>query len=205
MSCRRWKYLGFLTIVLFLLSGCAGVQMKTSNLVFQAKDKVSNGDLVGSLPILKKALALDPSDVEANVTMARVQYCLGHLDAARRYAETTLKMSPRDFRALGILGLVSLRDGAYQKGMDLMARAMKIYNNLEPVGGNLSVEPETMLKQMRYKIKQGQKIASADIDRLANAFWAKVDWYEFDREYRKWYFYSFYEDLLQPDGGSTCP
>ncbi len=194
-----------LIVGVVFLAGCAGVQMKTSTLVFQAKDKISNGDLVGSLPFLKKALALEPDDVEANVTMARAQYGLGHLDAARRYAEKTLKMSPGDFRALGILGLVSLWSGAYRKGMDLMMRAMKIYDELEPIGGNLSVEPQTILKQMRYKLKHGEKITRADINRLGNAFWAKVNWYEFDQEYRKWHFYGFYQDLLRPGGGNTYP
>ncbi len=205
MNGRQWKWMKVALIVVFLLTGCAGVQMKTSNLVFQAKDKVSNGDLVGSLPILKKALALEPDDVEANVTMARVQYCLGHFQAAKRYADKALKVNPRDFRALGIRGLVDLQSGTYQKGMDLMARAMKIYNELEPIGGNFSVEPKAILKQIRYKLKHGQRITKADINQLASAFWGKVNWYEFDQEYRKWYFYGFYEDLLQPDGGSTYP
>jgi tetratricopeptide (TPR) repeat protein len=205
MNKKQWRWVGGVFIAFFLLTGCAGVQMKTSNLIFQAKDKVSNGDLVGSLPFLKKALALEPDDVEANATMARVQYCLGHFQAARRYAEKTLRLNPRDFRAMGIVGLVNLRSKKYSEGIDLMTKAMKIYNELEPIGGNFSVEPKTILKQMRYKLKHGQTITQEDIDQLASAFWGKVNWYEFDQEYRKWHFYSFYEDLLRPDGGNTYP
>ena len=188
-----------LIVGMVILAGCAGVQMQTSNLVYQAKDKVSDGDLVGSIPVLKKALALNPKDEEANVVMAEVQYRLGHYAKAKQYAQTALSVSPGDFRAIGILGLVDLQNGASEKGIKRVRKAIKIYNGIEPVGGNLPVEPTTMLKQMEYNLKHHKKITKEAIARLANAFWAKIDWYEFDEEYRKWHFKSFYE--IRPDGG----
>ena len=188
-----------LIVGVMFLAGCAGVQMQTSNLVYQAKDRVSDGDLVGSIPVLKKALALNPKDEEANVVMAEVQYRLGHYAKAKQYAQTALSVSPGDFRAIGVLGLVNLQDGVYGKGIARMRKAIKIYNGIEAVGGNLPLEPTTMLNQMEYNLKHHKKITQDAIARLANAFWAKIDWYEFDEEYRKWHFKSFYD--IRPDGG----
>ncbi len=189
-------FMAFLFII-----GCAGVQMRTSNLMFEAKDLVSEGDLVGSVPILKKALALDPKSLEANVTMAQVQYRLGNIEQAGKYARLAYKLDQNDFRALGILGLIDLRTGRYERGISRMLKAIKIYNGIEPVGGNLPVEPQAMLERMRYKLKHHKGISKAEIENLADAFWAKVDWYEFDENYRKWHFKSFYE--IRPDGGGT--
>lgn len=185
------------------LVGCSGIQMRQSNLVYEAKNKISEGDLRTSIPILNKALALDPEDVEANVAMAEVQYHLRHFHDALRYAKKAHLVSPRDFRALGILGLIDLKEGVYERGMNRVYEAVKIYEGIEEVGGNLPVEPETIIKEMRSELKQNGKVSPEKINDLADAFWAKVEWYEFDEEYRKWHFRSFYD--VRPDGGVPIP
>ena len=185
------------------LSGCSGIQMRQSNLVYEAKNKISEGDLRTSIPILNKALALDPNDLEANVAMAEVQYRLGNFHDALRYAKKAHLVRPRDFRALGILGLIDLEEGAYERGMNRVYEAVKIYEGIEEVGGNLPVEPEIIIKEMRSELKQNGKVSHEKVNALADAFWAKVDWYEFDEEYRKWHFRSFYD--VRPDGGAPIP
>lgn len=204
MSIKGLKRVGlFGALFAMFFVGCASVQMETSNLVYRAKNVISEGDLRASIPILKKALVLSPKDVEANVSMAQVQYRLGNFQNAKVYAQTALSADPHDFRAMGILGLVDLREGAYERGMERVSGAMDIYNRIEEVGGNLPVEPKTILKQMKYELEQKKEISKDRIDKLADAFWAKIDWYEFDEEYRKWHYKSFYD--IRPDGGATTP
>ena len=204
MERKGHKWAGILVVLgILLVIGCSGVQMRTANLVYDAKSKISEGDLRASVPVLKKALTLNPRDVEANVSMAQVQYRLGNFQNAKAYAQTALSADLRDFRAMGILGLVDLREGAYERGMEGVSKAMDIYNRIEEVGGNLPVEPKTILKQMKYELEQKKKISKDKIDQLTDAFWAKIEWYEFDEEYRKWYFKNFYD--TRPDGGATTP
>ncbi len=202
--CRSMAVGGFLVGIFFLfagLTGCSSVTYRVSSQVYDAKYKVSYGNLRGSLPSLEKALKLNPRDLEANVTMAQVQYRLGNLDKAEKYAETAHAIAPNDFRALGILGLINLRKGQVNRGIERMARAIKIYNGIEPVGGNVPVEPTAILKDMRAQLKRGENVTPDLISQLEGAFWRKIQWYEFDEEYRKWHFYSFYD--VRPDGGNA--
>jgi len=185
--------------VFWMVIGCSGLQMKTESLVYNARYKVMDGDLVGSAGLLEKALAIAPKDVNANVLMAQVQYRLGRIDKAGKFALAAYTVDPRDFRAIGILGLVDLNKGRYKQGMSRIRDAMEIFNVIEEVGGNLPVEPETILKGMTADLKQRGSISKGKMTALASAFWAKIDWYEFDEEYRKWYFRSFYD--IRPDGG----
>ena len=196
----------FVIGIIFLgMMGCSGVAYKTANWNYMAKYKVSIGDLRGSLPDLEESLKLNPKDVDANVTMAQVQYRLGDIKKAVTYAKAALAVDPSDFRALGILGLADLRHGRYEEGIQKVEKAMATYNDIEQVGGSVPVEPEVILRNMRAQLKSGKKVSPDLISQLEGAFWKKIQWYEFDEEYRKWYYYSFYEDLLQPGGGCTTP
>ena len=191
----------FFLFVFLMMTGCSGLQMKTSSLVYNARYRAMDGDLIGSVRLLERALALAPKDVNANVLMAQIQYRLGKIDEAGKFALAAYAVDPRDFRAMGILGLVDLNRGRYKQGMSRVGEAMKIFNGIEEVGGNLPVEPETILKQMAADLKQRGGISKEKIAALVSAFWAKIDWYEFDEEYRKWHFRSFYD--IRPDGGSV--
>ena len=196
------KMLSKLSVFLLVfLIGCSGLQMKTESLVYDARYRVMDGNLVGSVGLLEKALAMAPKDVNANVLMAQVKYRLGRIDKAGKFALAAYAVDPRDFRAIGILGLVDLNKGRYKQGMARVRDAMEIFNGIEEVGGNLPVEPETILKGMAADLKQHGRILKGKIAALASAFWAKIDWYEFDEEYRKWYFRSFYD--IRPDGGGV--
>jgi len=184
--------------------GCATVAMQTSNLVFTAKNKISEGDLRGSIPLLQKALKVDPNDLDANVTMVRVQYLLGHFQKAEKFAKTAHKVDSYDFRALGILGLIDIRQGRFKRGIGRVSKAMKIFNGIEPFGAVAPVEPKVILNNMRVELKKQGKIPMSQINELENAFWIKFDWYEFNEEYRKWNFNGFYQDI-SADGGAMVP
>lgn len=80
---------------------------------------------------------------------------------------------------------------------------MATYNDIEQVGGSVPVEPEAILRNMRAQLKSGKKVSPDLISQLEGAFWKKIQWYEFDEEYRKWHFHSFYD--VRPDGGDTFP
>ncbi len=185
------------------LTACSRVAYRSANLNYEAKYRVSIGDLSGSLPPLQEVLKMNPKDVDANVTMAQVQYRLGDLKKAEKYARQARSVAPDDFRALGILGLIDLRQGRYARGIARVAKAMETFNAIEPVGGNTPVEPKAILKNMRAELKSGQKVSPNLIRQLEDAFWVKIQWYEFDEEYRKWHFHSFYDP--RPDGGGTFP
>ncbi len=190
--------------VVFLgMTGCSGVAYKSADLNYMAKYKVSIGDLRGSLPELEEVLKMNPKDVDANATMAQVQYRLGDIGKAAKYAKAAHEVDPGDFRALGILGLVDLREGRYEEGIQKVSKAMAIYNDIEQVGGSVPVEPEAILKNMKVELQSGKKISPDLISQLEGAFWKKIQWYEFDEEYRKWHFHSFYD--VRPDGGDTFP
>jgi tetratricopeptide (TPR) repeat protein len=184
--------------------GCATVAMQTSNLVFTAKNKISEGDLRGSIPLLQKALKVDPNDLDANVTMARVQYLLGHFQKAEKFAKIAHKVDSYDFRALGILGLIDIRQGRFKRGIERVSKAMKTFHGLEPFGASSPVEPEVTLKNMRYDLKEQGKISKRLIEQLEDGFWIKVDWYNFNQQYRKWNFNGFYQDI-SADGGAMVP
>ncbi len=204
MMKKHVNLLGFLMLLFFVfMLGCSSVQYKLADLNYMAKYKVSIGDLRGSIPELEKALKLDPKDVNANVTMAQVQYRLGDIKKAEKYARTAYAVRPDDFRAMGILGLIDIRHGEYEKGIELVSEAMKAYNVIEPVGGSVPVEPEVLLENMKTELKNGKKVSPDLISQLEGAFFKKIQWYEFDEEYRKWHFYSFYDP--RPDGGNSYP
>ncbi len=192
-----------LAVLSVFAAGCSSIPMKTANLIHSAKYKVSIGDLRGSIADLEKTLELDPTNLEASVTMAQVQYRLGNLKKAEEYARAAIRIAPTDFRAIGILGLLNLRKGAYTSGINRVAAALEIFNGIEPVGGNVPLEPEAILKNMKEELARHKEISPDQIQQLESAFWAKVEWYEFDEEYRKWHFYSFYD--VRPDGGDSYP
>jgi len=191
----------FFLSVFLSMTGCSGLQMKTSSLAYNARYMVMDGNLVESVGLLEKALSMTPGDVNANVLMAQVQYRLGKIDKAGKFALSAYVVDSRDFRAMGILGLVDLSKGRYRQGILRVGEAMKIFNGIEEVGGRLSVEPETILKEMAVDLKKYETVSKEKISFLASAFWAKIDWYEFDEEYRKWHFRSFYD--IRPDGGGV--
>ncbi len=188
---------------LLVMMGCSSIANKLADMNYMAKYKVSIGDLRGSLPDLEKALKLDPKNVDANVTMAQVQYRLSDIKKAEKYAKTAYSVNPDDFRAMGILGLIDIRHGAYERGIEQVSKAMEIYNVIEPIGGSVPVEPNVILKNMKSELKNGKRVSPDLIQQLEGAFFKMIEWYEFDEEYRKWHFHSFYDP--RPDGGDSYP
>ena len=201
---RYGKWVVLVVGVVFLgMTGCSSVAYRSANLNYMAKYKVSIGDLRGSLPELEEVLKMNPKDLDANATMAQVQYRLGDIGKAVKYAKAAHEVDPSDFRALGILGLADLREGRYEEGIQKVSKAMATYNDIEQVGGSVPVEPEAILKNMEAELQRGKKVSPDLISQLEGAFWKKIQWYEFDEEYRKWHFHSFYD--VRPDGGDTFP
>lgn len=82
-------------------------------------------DATALFAALEQVLALDPNEVEAWVTRARVRRAMANVDAARGDVEKALAIAPDHAGALGLAALLALDAGESERARPLLERAIR--------------------------------------------------------------------------------
>lgn len=90
----------------------------------------ASGDAVRATQLARTALAANPGDVEATLTLAEVALADNAMDDARRLTDAVLKASPDQFDASLLASIVHARTGAFGAAIDTLNRALR-YDRVE--------------------------------------------------------------------------
>jgi Flp pilus assembly protein TadD len=75
--------------------------------LYQARVAAEQGELARAIPLLQRALAINPLNADANVELARLEYESHNWTEARRFAETALRGDATSSRAYWYLAVAS--------------------------------------------------------------------------------------------------
>ncbi|MGD8330736.1 MAG: AAA family ATPase, partial [Acidobacteriota bacterium] len=82
--------------------------------------------LVRALQAARRAVEIDPTDQLACQMLAQVQFFRRDLESFRANAERAMALNPLDTNTLGILGLMIVHTGEFERGAEITRRAMAL-------------------------------------------------------------------------------
>jgi tetratricopeptide (TPR) repeat protein len=75
--------------------------------LYQGRVAAEQGELARAIPLLQRALAINPLNADANVELARLEYEAQNWTEARRFAEAALRGDATNIRAYWYLAVAS--------------------------------------------------------------------------------------------------
>lgn len=86
----------------------------------------SDGDLEGALPMLDKAVAAEPEDVERRETLAKVLYQLKRYEEAEKQAQAAIELSPETVEPRMVLYSTHMARGDLAAAHEVLAAAREV-------------------------------------------------------------------------------
>ena len=136
----------FLFIFLFIipLSGCSPsvspkARKESSSRAALAASLLQDGNYGEALRNAKKAVELDPENIDARLTLATVYAARNELDKAEKELKKVLEMDKDNPYALNTLGVVYIHKGRFREAVELLKRAAhnELYIGRHLAYGNL--------------------------------------------------------------------
>ena len=153
---REWMRKGNLRLS-SLAYGWLGAQLakpRPSPYFDDYQDKLQDAE--GACGYLRRAVELDPTNLEAHLGLCAVYAALDRLSERNRLLDEMAERFPQEKRVLVAAALFCVERKAYSKGLDLLERAWRL-DRLDPLIPELIVTARHRLARQQYERKRADK------------------------------------------------